>query len=190
MKVGIVYDSSDCVSRSVFERVSETAREEFERVDVVDVAAGASAPCIGCFNCWVKTPGVCALPRDEGTGFAEKFWDSRYVVIVSRIQWGGYATGIKLFLDRIIPILHPYFQKVCGEMHHRFRYDAFPEFLAVGHGARSSGERETFRGYVSATRTQGGFRSTSGGSFVIEGSELSNESLDACGAWFLEEAKK
>ena len=115
MKTGILYDSTEPEARILYERIRAEAERASDEVAVIDAAEGKSAPCICCFKCWTKTPGYCVLPRDGGTAFPEKFWDANCVVIISRITWGGYSASVKSYLDRLIPILHPYFRKVNGE---------------------------------------------------------------------------
>lgn len=182
MKTGILYDSSEPESRILYDRIRAEADGASGEVAVIDVAEGKSAACICCFKCWTKTPGHCILPRDGGTSFPEKFWDAKYIVIVSRITWGGFSAPVKSYLDRLIPILHPYFRKVNGEMHHKLRYRSMPIFLAAGYGARSDGEESTFLGYTAATRDQGGFTRPDG-TFIVRRETTAVSSADACADW-------
>ncbi len=186
MKTGIVYDSSEPDARVLFERIKAEADAVSDEVAVIDVADGAAAPCICCFKCWTKTPGACVLPRDGGTAFAEKFWNATFVVFISRITWGGYSTSVKMYHDRLIPILHPYFRKVNGEMHHQRRYDTVPVFLAAGYGALTDGEETTFRGYTTATRDQSGSVRPNG-TFIVNRGESAMNVADKCGEWIRNE---
>ncbi|HNY17126.1 MAG TPA: NAD(P)H-dependent oxidoreductase [Treponemataceae bacterium] len=186
MKVGILYDSTEPESRALFESVRASAEGLANRIEVIDAGSGTSAPCICCFQCWTKTPGVCVLPRDEGTGFVEKFWDADYLVIISRITWGGYSTRIKSFVDRLIPYLHPYFTIRNGEMHHRFRYDSIPLFLAAGYGARTEGEEATFLEVTEANRDQRGDRLEMG-TFIVGRDADAVSAAGACGEWLAKE---
>jgi multimeric flavodoxin WrbA len=189
VKTGILYDSSEPESRVLFERIKAESMRVSEEVEVIDASEGKSAACICCFKCWTKTPGRCVLPRDGGTEFPEKFWDAKYVVIISRITWGGFSAPIKSYLDRLIPILHPYFRKVNGEMHHKLRYDSMPVFLAAGYGARTGAEADTFRSYTSAVRDQGGFLYPEG--TLIVGQNETAEGVSAlCGDWCRKEISK
>jgi multimeric flavodoxin WrbA len=77
-------------------------------------------PCIGCYGCWVKTPGECVI-GDRGKGFAaliagqDEFW------VISRMVFGGVSPAVKAVLDRSIGHLLPFFCMVNGEMHHARR---------------------------------------------------------------------
>lgn len=78
--------------------------------------------CIGCFGCWVKTPGACVI-RDKYGDMGGYLSKSRELVIISKCFYGGFSPFVKNVLDRITPYAHPYFEIRNGEMHHKRRYD-------------------------------------------------------------------
>jgi len=88
-------------------------------------------PCRGCFACWVKHPGVCAIQDDEADILkATVAADIR--LMLTPVTFGGYGSALKKALDRSIPILLPFFIRVGGEVHHPQRYDGTRKILAVG----------------------------------------------------------
>ena len=89
------------------------------------------AYCIGCYGCWIKTPGEC-LVDDAGREVAKSLVQSDLVVFLTPVTFGGYSSELKKALDRIIPIISPFFAKVDGETHHVKRYDRYPKMLALG----------------------------------------------------------
>ena len=54
------------------------------------------------------------------------------VVMVTPVTFGGYSSLLKRALDRIIPMISPFFATVGGETHHRLRYKRQPRFAVVG----------------------------------------------------------
>ena len=78
--------------------------------------------CIGCFGCWVKTPGRCVI-QDRCAVMPGYLAQCRRLVIVSPLWYGGYSQSIKAVLDRSIGYLLPYFRLVGGAMHHQMRCD-------------------------------------------------------------------
>lgn len=78
--------------------------------------------CIGCFGCWVKTPGACVI-RDKYGDMGEHLSKCNEVIIISRCTYGGFSPFIKNVLDRSISYVHPFFKIRNGEMHHKRRYD-------------------------------------------------------------------
>lgn len=78
--------------------------------------------CIGCFNCWIKTPGKCAI-SDSYQEMGKKFSQCDELVIVSECVYGSTSPFIKNVMDRAISYIHPNFCIRNGEMHHKRRYD-------------------------------------------------------------------
>ncbi len=186
MKIGFLYDSSEVESRALYEALLGAAKTVTDRIETIDAATGAVPACINCFQCWYKTPGECVLPRDKKNEFPDRFWDADFVVIVSRILWGGYSTRVKLYLDRLLPIVHPYFAMRNGEMHHRLRYGRIPLIVSAGYGARSAGEEATFRGISDANRDQGWKRRVRE-TFIVRSGESAGDVAIASRDWLIKE---
>ncbi len=77
--------------------------------------------CVGCFDCWVKTPGRCRL-RDDGPALHRALARSDLVVFASPMRVGFTSALLKRATDRCIPILLPFIDVVGGECHHALRY--------------------------------------------------------------------
>lgn len=77
--------------------------------------------CIGCFGCWIKTPGECVI-KD---GFQCTGWDMgkcEELIMISECLYGGFSSFVKKVQDRCISYVRPDFSMVNGEMRHRQRY--------------------------------------------------------------------
>ena len=83
--------------------------------------------CTGCWSCWWKTPGRCAL-NDDGEKVFEAVIRSDFVVLSSPVVAGFPSAQMKKIMDRLIVLLHPYILLKNGELHHRKRYPTYPEF--------------------------------------------------------------
>lgn len=88
-------------------------------------------PCTGCLNCWTKTPGECAI-ADEQRSVCADMVRSDVVVLITPVTFGGYSSELKKGMDRIIPVLLPFFRKYEGETHHPTRYGKGWNLLAIG----------------------------------------------------------
>lgn len=82
---------------------------------------GTIKRCIGCFGCWVKTPGQCVL-SDDYQKLGEMFAQTDEIVIISHCSFGGYSSFVKNVMERSISYMLPYFEVRGGEMHHKARY--------------------------------------------------------------------
>ena len=66
------------------------------------------------------------------------------VIILTKMTYGGYSSDVKAFLDRAIYNLSPFFTMIRGEMHHKKRYESYPDLIALAYGDSNKGEQETF----------------------------------------------
>ena len=87
--------------------------------------------CVGCFGCWVQTPGVCVI-NDAGRDVAKAVIQSDLVIYLTPVTFGGYSSQLKKALDRSICLVTPFFTKVDGEIHHVPRYERYPRIMGVG----------------------------------------------------------
>lgn len=77
--------------------------------------------CVGCWTCWWKTPGLCAI-KDDMVALYPKMVRSDLVVWASPLVLGTISALTKKAQDRFVPLAHPYIELVDGECHHRHRY--------------------------------------------------------------------
>ena len=89
------------------------------------------AHCIGCFGCWVETPGLCRS-RDRSDELLETMLGCDTVVLLTPVTSGGYSSTLKRFVDHWIQTALPFFVQRHGETHHPLRYSAFPRIVAIG----------------------------------------------------------
>lgn len=113
---------------NTFKRMLNPNNNEVDIVSLTDVKI---ASCLGCFGCWLKTPGTCMIP-DAGRDIAKSVVQSDLVITISPITFGGYSYDLKKALDRLIPIISPFFMKIDGEVHHKPRYDQYPVNISIG----------------------------------------------------------
>lgn len=107
-------------------------------------------PCVGCFGCWVKTPGKCVL-KDGYEDMGRLLSRCDELVILSRCVYGSYSPFIRNVLDRSIAYVLPYFTVVNGETHHQRRYDGAFRMTVHFYGEDiSAAERETARALAEA----------------------------------------
>ncbi|MEY8353852.1 hypothetical protein AALB39_10895 [Lachnospiraceae bacterium 54-53] len=81
--------------------------------------------CIGCWSCWWKSPGKCAL-NDDSYKLYEDYINSDEVVLLFHTENGFIDGKGKTFLDRLIQHFLPYIKIKNGECVHLKRYDKYP----------------------------------------------------------------
>lgn len=109
------------LERGLIERKHSVANLRLREMNVHD--------CLGCFTCWLKTPGRCAQ-RDDGQKVCRSYIDADLAIFASPLIMGHSSALLKRSHDRLFALIHPYFMQVGGEMHHRPRYRHYPR-LAV-----------------------------------------------------------
>lgn len=109
----IIHDLTDEEFHSLFSRVRSDTKVISDN--------GKIQSCIGCFGCWIKTPGECVL-RDGYENMGELLSQTERLIVISRCCFGGYSPFVKNVLDRSISYLLPFFKTVGGETHHKPRY--------------------------------------------------------------------
>jgi NADPH-dependent FMN reductase len=119
------------------------------QADIIALREKEIAPCMGCFGCWLKTPGVCVLD-DFGREIASLAVGSDVMIFLTSITFGGYSSELKKAIDRFAcPMLLPLFTKIKGEIHHKARYNPLPDLIAIGVlPERDDGSERVFKGLV------------------------------------------
>lgn len=106
-------------------------------IDVKDTAKN----CIGCFGCWVKTPGACVI-KDDYQDMGKLMGACDELIVISECVYGTVSPEVKNIVDRSISYIHPYFVSRNGEMHHKRRYPNKIKFSAYFYGDEVSTEEK------------------------------------------------
>lgn len=114
-----------------------------EEDNIIVDGNGKNHYCIGCFGCWLKTPGRCVI-KDEYQEMGEKLSKVDELLIISKATFGSYSSVVKNVLDRSISYVSPYFVIRNGEMHHKERYQNNLKISAVFYGGdMTDAEKDT-----------------------------------------------
>jgi multimeric flavodoxin WrbA len=81
--------------------------------------------CIGCWGCWVKTPGEC-IARDASLEMDRAVINADFVLWAAPLKMGFPAALLKMANDKHLPLIHPYMVVDHGEAHHLKRYARYP----------------------------------------------------------------
>ncbi len=94
-------------TQMVLEKFLEGAASKGAECETVHLAAKKIHPCVGCYSCWVKTPGVC-IHKDDMPGILEKLRACEVVVYATPLYTFGMTSYMKTFMDRTIPLVLPF----------------------------------------------------------------------------------
>ena len=82
--------------------------------------------CTGCWSCWMKTSGKCAI-QDDFEQVLSRIPNADKILYVSPVILGYETALLKRCKDRSIPVIHPYIRIYKGELHHKLRYKKMPQ---------------------------------------------------------------
>ena len=105
--------------------------------------------CIGCFGCWLKTPGKCII-KDGFEDMGQRLSQVNEFILISKATFGSYSSAVKNVLDRSIAYVLPFFEIRNGEMHHGERYHNALTISALFYGDMSETEMQTAQNLVRA----------------------------------------
>ena len=123
-------------------------REAGAEVFLVNLREKKVKPCLGCFNCWTKTPGKCIQQDDMTKELLTLIPDSDLMVYATPLFNHTMNAAMSNFRERMLPLLEPFstdhpgirafhlrhklppavWLSVCGH-HEASEFDALSSFL-------------------------------------------------------------
>ena len=89
--------------------------------------------CRGCFDCWTKTPGECAM-KDGIAEINRACMTSDVIVYLCPIVFGQFSANMKSAIDRWLPNMLPFFEmRKDGSTMHPPRYESYPKQIMIGY---------------------------------------------------------
>lgn len=133
-------ESGDCS-----EQIKALFADKNEEIEIINTADLKIMHCMGCNNCWLKTPGICSIKDDyeiilKKLVATENFW------VVADTKFGFIDYRGKRVLDRIVPMLNMYIEIRDGWERHQLRYHPLNfGFIYKGNGNRELLEEWSMR---------------------------------------------
>lgn len=90
-------------------------------------------PCLGYNDCWLKTPGICAI-KDDYPELLKGYFAYDATIFLSGTALGFVDYRMKNLTDRLLPLATMYTQFVDGEMRHVSWYDKHYRFGLLYNG--------------------------------------------------------
>ena len=111
------------LGEEVLEQIRTLIPQKDGDVEIIDTSDMKIAHCMGCNQCWLKTPGICAI-KDDYEVILKKLIEAKNLWIVSDTHFGFLSHKGKRLMDRIMPMLNMTLGFRDGWMRHELRYHA------------------------------------------------------------------
>lgn len=99
----------------------------FELIETQDLKI---SHCIGCNDCWIKTPGICCIKDDYEQLFI-KILQADQVLFISDTKLGFVSSNMKNLIDRMLPVATMHLRIKDGQMRHYSRYNKMPDAVLL-----------------------------------------------------------
>ena len=91
------------LGKEVSEQIKALIKDK--EVEIIETSGMKIAHCMGCNQCWLKTPGICAI-KDDYEEIIKKLVETENLWIVSETRFGFLDYKGKRVMDRIVPMLN------------------------------------------------------------------------------------
>ncbi|MCL2765442.1 MAG: flavodoxin family protein [Treponema sp.] len=88
-------------------------------VQTITIGDSGIEPCLGCYTCWTKTPGICCI-KDDMQDYLQQYMNADLIIWSFPLYYYGMPSKIKGFLDRLLPLSLP---EINDRGSHPPRYD-------------------------------------------------------------------
>ncbi len=95
----------------------EGTREEGAQVELLYTRKLDIKPCLGCFGCWIKTPGKC-VQRDDMAALLPKLRGADVWIFATPVYFDAVSGPLKNLIDRMTPFLRLYAELRDGHSRH------------------------------------------------------------------------
>jgi multimeric flavodoxin WrbA/putative sterol carrier protein len=106
------------------------ARSQGAETETVYLKEKNIHPCIGCYTCWTKTPGICVF-KDDMPGILEEVRDCDMIVYATPLYNYSMTSYLKIFQERSLPLLDPHLVKEGAVYRHPQRYPNHHKMVLV-----------------------------------------------------------
>jgi multimeric flavodoxin WrbA len=119
-------DSSNSELDDYLKKLSGSLESQNHEVIVFTLRALDIRYCIGCFGCWIKTPGECSNTADDSIKIRRNIINSDLIIFASPVIMGFTSALLKRVHDKFCPLVLPYTGLYHEESHHHPRYEKYP----------------------------------------------------------------
>ncbi len=114
----------------ILEQFLEGARSKGAETEIIYLKEKNIHPCVGCYTCWTKTPGVCVF-KDDMPELLEKVQSANLLVYATPLYIFNVTALLKAFQERLLPLLDPHLVRQGDAYRHPKRYKGGPSGMVL-----------------------------------------------------------
>jgi multimeric flavodoxin WrbA len=126
-------------------------REAGGEVRIVNLREKTVKTCLGCFNCWTKTPGRCIQVDDMNQELLPLIPASDLVVFATPLYNRTMNATMSNFRERLLPLLQPFSEKLDGKFARKLRQKLPPAVWLSVCGHPEASEFEALSQFLKCT---------------------------------------
>lgn len=148
-------NSSSSHTALLLEYLSLGMREAGADVRIVNLREKTIKACLGCFNCWTKTPGRC-IQADDMTGeLIDLLPSSDLIVLASPLYNHSMNAAMSNFRERMLPLLLPFSENHSGKRTLKLRHKLPPVVWLSVCGHHDPSEFDALSNFLHSTQHPG-----------------------------------
>lgn len=104
-----------------------------KQAELIETEGLKISHCIGCNDCWIKTPGICCV-KDDYEKILIKILQAQTVIFTAEAKLGFVSAKVKNMFDRMLPALTMNLMVKHGQLRHYSRYGRWPDIALLYSG--------------------------------------------------------
>jgi len=127
-------------------------REAGAVVCTVNLREKTIRPCLGCFTCWVKTPGRCIQMDDMTNELLPELLASDLIVYATPLYYRTMNAVMSIFRERMLPLSQPFVEKRDGKRAFLLRHKLPPAVWLSVCALPEKSEFDALSSFLGSTR--------------------------------------
>jgi multimeric flavodoxin WrbA len=113
-------DNQTSKTELVLQKFLEGARRAGAETETLYLRNYQIKHCLGCFSCWVKTPGRCVQKDDMAEELFDRYLQADLAVLATPLYHFNMNARLKMFIERTLPMVVPGGSPDQGGVSYRF----------------------------------------------------------------------
>ncbi len=113
-------DNQTSKTELVLQKFLEGARRAGAETETLYLRNYQIKHCLGCFSCWVKTPGRCVQKDDMAEELFDRYIAADLAVLATPLYHFNMNARMKMFIERTLPMVLPRSSADLGSVSYRF----------------------------------------------------------------------